>query len=701
MSATTDGGNAMKRTRNLGASTAPIAAAILAASAACQQGTWTAAPVPEPAVRAAPYAAELSSGLVCVESNVHAKHVNRFACATCHPAGGAFGFAVPYTFPSGVTSTAGGTLTLRTATTPTTCTVACHFPKGAPAHPVEWTTPGPLACTECHATTALPPTHPSVPANATRDDCQVCHVMTGHMDGTVAITGHGPEWVSPASPANLQFHAYGANAGLTSCQRCHGQDLSGGVALVSCASCHDGAGPGAAVTLWGSCTMCHGGTDGQTGAPPDATWGNAGDAVRVGAHTTHLAASAIAPALDCDVCHVKPADALAGGHVDGGTAEVTFSGLATARLVATPSWDRTAARCSNVYCHGGALAGGSNTAPVWTRVGMGEAACGTCHGLPPPAPHPTVSGGLTACSSCHAATVDAAGTVIPPRAGGKHLDGLVEATGGHPASWMDPASTGFHAYSANAGLSACQSCHGAALDGVGGSTTRSCASCHDGVTAKLWNSCTMCHGGVDNQTGAPPEGTWGHESEAARVGAHTRHVTATAKKVAYDCTECHLKPASALSAGHVDGSAVTVTWGALARTGGASPAWDRAAGTCGATYCHGNYSGTYTYWVYDWGSGLYEQRSVAYAGKAAGATWSGAALGCDACHGNPPSAVGAWHSGLHGGGLNAGAGYNACQYCHPDAATSAGTNVVTSAAQHVNGVVDVAPQWAGDCFNCH
>ena len=106
----------------------------------------------------------------------------------------------------------------------------------------------------------------------------------------------------------------------------------------------------------------------------------------------------------------------------------------------------------------------------------------------------------------------------------------------------------------------------------------------------------MCHGGISNTTGAPPSGTWGHETDPLQIGAHTAHVTASTTKAAYDCTACHVKPTDALGAGHIDGSAIsTVTWGALAKAGGANPSWDRASGTCASTYCHGNYSGTYTY----------------------------------------------------------------------------------------------------------
>lgn len=37
----------------------------------------------------------------------------------------------------------------------------------------------------------------------------------------------------------------------------------------------------------------------------------------------------------------------------------------------------------------------------------------------------------------------------------------------HGDSWMDVASTGFHAYWTAGGLGSCTPCHGATLDGVG------------------------------------------------------------------------------------------------------------------------------------------------------------------------------------------------------------------------------------------
>jgi hypothetical protein len=287
----------------------------------------------------------------------------------------------------------------------------------------------------------------------------------------------------------------------------------------------------------------------------------------------------------------------------------------------------------------------------------------------------------------------AAGEVIAPSAGGKHLDGTVEATGGHPAGWSDKASAGFHAFSANQDLAGCGSCHGAALDGVGGSATTACASCHG---AAWRTTCVMCHGGVDNQTGAPPTATWGHEAEAKRVGGHTKHLGAT-MTAAVACAECHPVPTDALTAGHVDGGAVKVTFGALARTGGAAPSYDAAAGRCASTYCHGNYSGTYAYSVWDWGCDCLGEVRTSYAGNRAAPAWSDGPMTCASCHGNPPAQTGYWHSGSHG----STAAQNACQTCHPDASTVAGANVITNPARHVDGVVDVTPNYSSSCMGCH
>jgi predicted CxxxxCH...CXXCH cytochrome family protein len=99
-----------------------------------------------------------------------------------------------------------------------------------------------------------------------------------------------------------------------------------------------------------------------------------------------------------------PGSPLAGGGTGGGL------------QIPGASWNATALTCAGTYCHGGAE-------PAWTRLDQGEAACGTCHGVPPatPAHAPTLT--LRDCHTCHAGSVDAFGNILT---NGRHLDGNVD-----------------------------------------------------------------------------------------------------------------------------------------------------------------------------------------------------------------------------------------------------------------------------------
>jgi len=610
------------------------------------------------------------SAAICTGTGAHGAHLGAgIDCASCHPCGGQYGFDNAVTYPGGTTS-AGGTITLATATTPTTCMVGCHSPLGSPPTVVAWAAPGPLACTGCHAVGSLVPTHPPVSPSATRADCQACHDTSRHTSGTVTLAPHPASWMVQTDPG---FHAYSADRGLQPCQQCHRQDLSGGVTGFSCAQCHDTQDASGATIGWKTnCTMCHGGADNATGAPPKAIWGYASEAVRVGAHTRHVAGSAMAPPFDCNVCHVKPLDALADGHIDlvtGGavpTAAVTFGDIALPRGAGAPvpAWDRPSARCSNTYCHGATLSGGSLTTPTWTTLDGTQAACGTCHGVPPPPPHPSILGSPPgACGPCHAQTIDtASGAFVPPSQGGKHLDGAVQATVTHDPSWMDQSSTGFHAYSANRGISACTYCHGADLSGDW--TLVACSSCHRaGGVASDFATCVACHGGTSNSTGAPPRATWGSTDPMA-IGAHTSHVAGLHRlALPLDCSSCHLKPQSVVSGGHVDGKV-----GVTGYTGSdpkllasvKDPGFNAGTGTCATSYCHG---------------------ATLPDGTNRTPLWTkvdGTQAACGTCHGNPP---GTGRHSMHA--LSFGI---PCWACHP------GTWIQQyDRGRHLNGGTDLNP----------
>ncbi|MBI5544180.1 MAG: CxxxxCH/CxxCH domain-containing protein, partial [Deltaproteobacteria bacterium] len=432
-----------------------------------------------------------------------------FACAECHPIPAAIESdghgdgTVDLVF--GPTASANGLKPHFSAATLTCSAVWCHgalLTGGVDPLPT-WTDVGggATSCGACHG--APPPApHPQDPV------CAKCHSATVKPDGTIDVQGgkhvDGTVQVGSGHPAGfLAIHGAEANQGLNACTQCHGADLTGGSARVSCDQCHGG---------WkSSCAFCHGGTDSQTGAPPEDVQGEvATTAVTVGAHTAHLKDGPVAKAMACSECHTVPTDALSAGHVDQPTATVTFGTLARSGGTA-PAWDRAAATCSSTYCHGATLDGGSNKVPQWTRVDGTQAACGTCHGAPPPEPH--VQSG--ACNGCHPGTVNADGTLNV--AGGLHLNGTVDRAGAHPAGWMAQ-----HGAEANKGLSGCTSCHGADL--LGGTSGASCNQCH----ATWKTNCTFCHGGTDNQTGAPPEDVAGLTATSEpTVGAHSAHVMAS------------------------------------------------------------------------------------------------------------------------------------------------------------------------------
>ena len=116
-----------------------------------------------------------------------------------------------------------------------------------------------------------------------------------------------------------------------------------------------------------------------------------------------------------------PATVDASGHIDASPAELTWGALASAGGAA-PSFDRAAATCSGVYCHGSTLpSGGTNTKPLWTTVNGTQAACGTCHGLPPASPHPNISD----CSLCHGMVVDKNLNFLDPS---RHINGSVDVS---------------------------------------------------------------------------------------------------------------------------------------------------------------------------------------------------------------------------------------------------------------------------------
>lgn len=425
---------------------------------------------------------------------------------------------------------------------------------------------------------------------------------------------HPEGWMNPASD---HFHGTSlAQSGydLAGCQSCHGADYGGGIAQSACTTCH--------VPSPESCSTCHG--TGVNPAPPMDLSGNFGAQHRgVGAHQVHLTGGVLFNGMPCEQCHPVPAALRASGHLDG-SVDVRFSGLAAQNPNA--AWNGQT--CNNTQCHGA-------SSPQWTSTGT--ATCGSCHGNPPPAPHPQIQN----CSLCHGEVVDASGRIVNKTL---HVNGQVEVKTGHPTGFVNPASENFHGLAIRAAgwsMAECRDCHGQSYAGGPGSDV-SCLPCH----SKTPEDCSVCHGSANNP--APPRDLDKHTATALRsVGAHQAHLTGGYFGGPVACSECHIVPVRYDDPGHLDPE-TKVVFGSLAKTGGKTPVWDGL--TCSNTHCHG----------------------------ASAPRWTAVGVGeaiCGDCHGIPPPAP-------HPPVL-------ACHLCH-ERVVDAGYNIINKAL-HMNGRMELGP----------
>lgn len=265
---------------------------------------------------------------------------------------------------------------------------------------------------------------PMPPPGGLDDDALIEAVRQWIEDGAsdeCTDPGTGTGRYHPDDFAQPTVHPLAAKLHEQTCTDCHGDDLDGGTAGVSCDSCHTPDDPPAWRT---DCTFCHGGVDDLTGAPPEEI-DDGDEDLSFGAHARHVSENTHA-AYDCTQCHSKPTDVLTPGHMFDDTpvvAETDFSG----GLSAGASWSSSAASCSDAYCHGTGRRDGD------VQVSDGPLSCDSCHPDKGSSEariesmsgehHAHVWDERIDCAECHADTTDRYESIVTPAL---HVDGDVQ-----------------------------------------------------------------------------------------------------------------------------------------------------------------------------------------------------------------------------------------------------------------------------------
>lgn len=331
--------------------------------------------------------------------------------------------------------------------------------------------------------------------------------------------------------------------------------------------------------------------------------------IGVGAHQSHVLGARLQRPVSCSECHLVPQDVNDPGHIDTALpAEVLFGSLSSTAS-AKPAWDRQTRTCTNVYCHGATLDGGTNTTPRWDVVDGTQASCGSCHSLPPPAPHPN----STACEACHGPVAGPEMTLaIPNRHADGHLDlsgaavpggdlsdpahdlvidGLIPTYNGTSIIGLDPLTQTLKmpmnhettSVSSEA-LSACTNCHPDAADGeyrpglfhatiedMGLDQPTDCTDCHTGSrpigfvgptamspertppSGEMKHDAVLWAGGTPSTTPAVPTNCYpchvasGAPTWADQADAPVRfHASLGASSEPSSCVDCHANSRPAL-----------------------------------------------------------------------------------------------------------------------------------------------------------
>jgi predicted CxxxxCH...CXXCH cytochrome family protein len=257
---------------------------------------------------------------------------------------------------------------------------------------------------------------------------------------------HAPFQDTNAKQINPVWTAVGQSQ--APCGSCHGFPPAGHGPDLRCNTCHrptfvgdqprsplHANGQVELAAPAGSCVGCHG--SGGNPAPPVDLLGRSDTSLKtVGAHREHVSAlHKVSAPVACNECHLVPTELHSPGHIDHLPPAVVFppdAGTLARADGGVPSYDPATATCT-AYCHGSGgrlsqdMAPGVNHAPIWNG-GPGQAACGSCHGIPPQMGESFHAGKtLAQCAGCHPKSVTSAGNIIVDSSGNStHLNGVVD-----------------------------------------------------------------------------------------------------------------------------------------------------------------------------------------------------------------------------------------------------------------------------------
>jgi predicted CxxxxCH...CXXCH cytochrome family protein len=400
-----------------------------------------------------------------------------------------------------------------------TCNVYCHGNTLTPGtNPTpSWVSSG-LTCTSCHSQDGTAMTMGSHNTHATGTSlnltCDKCHgsiTSTNHMNGSVRWD-LGLLTTSPSA-------TYQAVGGVTG-KNGETNKLAPSTQYGSCSSiiCHGQGSP-----TWGAksaapvngfpystaqCGKCHSMQGDVSTANPFYSTAIPKVIVKtdakVGAHTSHLASVGSASVLCLD-CHGNVTLVSAANHMNG-TTNFVWSDLATHTVPTDPTNiplkpSYLNGTCSNTYCHGATLSGGTNKTPSWNSqtylpATLSPAACATCHGFPPQTAsgiHSTIAtptGFPTSSCGCHP-NLNSNGTTYADIFidKSKHINGLLEGGGkcdachGYP-----PANKKFVASANNWEFAKMEN-----YTGGGGAHTVAGHIPASANPADKWSNCSNCH----------------------------------------------------------------------------------------------------------------------------------------------------------------------------------------------------------------